>query len=180
VRSLVISRGEREDLIVVGIDPGLANLGIGVVREQGVTAHYLHAELVRTSSESPSPQRLAYIYQAVKNVLELHKPDALAIEAQFFQLQPGTAFKVGEAVGVVLLACAQLEIPVFEYSPKEVKAAVVGTGNASKEQIIYMVRAMLQLPKTPTSNHAADALALALTHLANRRIRTQMGFSRKV
>lgn len=167
-------------MIVVGIDPGLANLGIGVVCEQGVTSHYLHAEVVRTSSESSSPERLAFIYKAVKNVLEIHKPDALAIEAQFFQLQPGTAFKVGEAVGVVLLACAQLEIPVFEYSPKEVKAAVVGTGSASKEQIMFMVRAVLQLPKTPTSNHAADALALALTHLANRRIRTHMGFSRKV
>ncbi len=178
--SLVISRHEREDLIVVGIDPGLANLGIGVVREQGVTPHYLHAELVKTSSETSSPQRLAFIYKAVKNVLELHKPDALAIEAQFFQLQPGTAFKVGEAVGVVLLACAQLEIPVFEYSPKEVKAAVVGTGSASKDQIMFMVRAMLQLPKTPSSNHAADALALALTHLANRRIRTQLGVSRKL
>ena len=178
--SLVISRRERETLIVVGIDPGLANLGIGVVREQGVTPHYVYAELVKTSSESSSPQRLAMIYKAVKSVLELHKPDALAIEAQFFQLQPGTAFKVGEAVGVVLLACAQLEIPVFEYSPKEVKAAVVGTGTASKDQIMFMVRAVLQLPKTPSSNHAADALALALTHLANRRIRTQMGISRKV
>ena len=178
--SLVISRREREILIVVGIDPGLANLGIGVVREQGVTPHYVYAELVKTSSESSSPQRLAMIYKSVKSVLELHKPDALAIEAQFFQLQPGTAFKVGEAVGVVLLACAQLEIPVFEYSPKEVKAAVVGTGTASKDQIMFMVRAVLQLPKTPSSNHAADALALALTHLANRRIRTQMGISRKV
>lgn len=167
-------------MTVIGIDPGLANLGIGVVREQGVTPTYLHAEVVRTSSESSSPERLAFIYKAVKNVLELHKPDAMSIEAQFFQLQPGTAFKVGEAVGVVLLACAQLEIPVFEYSPKEVKAAVVGTGSASKEQIMFMVRAVLQLPKTPTSNHAADALALALTHLANRRIRTHMGFSRKV
>jgi crossover junction endodeoxyribonuclease RuvC len=178
--SLVILKSERETLIVVGIDPGLANLGIGVVSEQGVTPHYLHAELVKTSTESSSPQRLAMIYKAVKGVLEVHRPDALAIEAQFFQLQPGTAFKVGEAVGVVLLACAQLEIPVFEYSPKEVKAAVVGTGSASKDQIIYMVRAMLQLPKSPTSNHAADALALALTHLANRRIRTQMGISRRL
>ncbi len=158
-------------VIVVGVDPGLANLGIGVVREEGKTPRFVSCELVRTSSEMNTPERLLMIHRAVKSVLEVHQPDALAIESQFFHQQPGTAFKVGEAVGVVLLACAQREIPVFEYGPMEVKQALVGTGGASKEQVIFMVRATLALTKNPESTHAADALGLALTHLANRRVR---------
>ena len=166
-------------MIVVGIDPGLANLGVGVVREEGKTAKFVHAELVRTSSELETPERLALLYRAVRGVLEVHQPEALAIESQFFHQQPGTAFKVGEAVGVVLLACAQLAVPVFEYGPMEVKQAIVGTGGASKEQVIYMVRATLGLHKNPDSSHAADALALALTHLASRRVREHAGLMRR-
>ena len=132
---------------MIGIDPGLANLGIGVVREDGKTPVHLHSQLVQTSSSNSAASRLAIIYRAVKLQLELHQPEALAIEGQFFQAQHAmTAFKVGEAVGVVLLACAEMNIPVFEYSPKAVKQALVGTGNASKDQIIFMVRATLQLP----------------------------------
>jgi crossover junction endodeoxyribonuclease RuvC len=165
----------------MGIDPGLANLGIGIVREDGKTPVYLHSELVRTSSSASAPNRLAFIYKAVKMQLELHRPEALALEGQFFQAQHAmTAFKVGEAVGVVLLACAELEIPVFEYSPKAVKSALVGTGNATKDQIIFMVRATLQLRENPNSSHSADALALALTHLASRRVKQFAGVSRMV
>jgi crossover junction endodeoxyribonuclease RuvC len=159
-------------VIVVGIDPGLANLGIGVVREVGKTPHFVHSELVRTSSELETAQRLAMIYRAVKGVLEVHAPEALAIESQYFhERQAANAFKVGQAAGVVLLACAQHGVPVFEYGPMQVKQALVGTGGASKEQVIFMVRATLALPKNPESTHAADALGLALTHLASRRVR---------
>jgi crossover junction endodeoxyribonuclease RuvC len=158
-------------MIVLGIDPGLANLGLGVVREDGKTPVHLHSQVVQTSSTQTTPQRLAFIYQAVRQQCALHQPQALALEGQFFQAQHAmTAFKVGEAVGVVLLAAAEQGVPVFEYSPKAVKQALVGTGNASKEQVIYMVRATLQLPSSPSSSHSADALALALTHLASRRV----------
>ncbi len=158
-------------MIVVGIDPGLANLGIGVVQEIGKTPHFVHSELVRTSSELETAQRLAMIYRAVKGVLEVHAPEALAIESQYFhERQAANAFKVGQAAGVVLLACAQHGVPVFEYGPMQVKQALVGTGGASKEQVIFMVRATLALPKNPESTHAADALGLALTHLASRRV----------
>ncbi len=168
-------------MIVMGIDPGLANLGIGMVREDGKTPVYLHSELVQTSSSSTAANRLAFIHKAVKLQLELHQPNAVALEGQFFQAQHAmTAFKVGEAVGVVLLACAELEIPVFEYSPKAVKLALVGNGNASKDQIIFMVRATLQLRENPNSSHSADALALALTHLASRRVKEFAGTLRKV
>lgn len=155
----------------MGIDPGLANLGLGVVREDGKTPVHIHSELVQTSSQRNMPERLAFLYRAVHQQLARHKPNALALEGQFFQAQHAmTAFKVGEAVGVVLLAAAEHGIEVFEYSPKAVKQALVGTGNASKEQVIYMVRATLQLPISPNSSHSADALALALTHLAMRRV----------
>jgi crossover junction endodeoxyribonuclease RuvC len=165
----------------MGIDPGLANLGIGIVREDGKTPVYLHSELVRTSNTTTAPNRLAFIYKAVKQQIALHQPEALALEGQFFQAQHAmTAFKVGEAVGVVLLACAESNIPVFEYSPKAVKSALVGTGNASKDQIIFMVRATLQLRENPNSSHSADALALALTHLASRRVKQFAGTSRIV
>jgi crossover junction endodeoxyribonuclease RuvC len=166
-------------MVVVGIDPGLANLGIGVVREDGKTPVFLYSDCIRTSTDTPHPQRLALLYKAVRGVLEVQQPNALAIEAQYFHAQPGTAFKVGEAVGVVMLACAQLEIPVFEYGPMEVKQALVGTGQASKEQVIFMVRATLQLKISPSSSHSADALALALTHLASRRVREFAGLSRR-
>lgn len=160
-----------QNVIVVGVDPGLANLGIGVVREEGKTPRFVASELVRTSSEMGTPERLLMIHRAIRRALEVHQPEALAIESQFFHQQPGTAFKVGEAVGVVLLACAQQQVPVFEYGPMEVKQALVGTGGASKEQVIFMVRATLALTKNPESTHAADALGLALTHLASRRVR---------
>jgi crossover junction endodeoxyribonuclease RuvC len=180
IRNACQRRGTLEHMVVVGIDPGLANLGIGVVREDGKTPVHLHSELIRTSTTTSHPERLALLYRAVKGVLEVHHPDALSIEAQYFHAQPGTAFKVGEAVGVVMLACAQLAIPVFEYGPMEVKQALVGTGRATKDQIIFMVRATLQLKTSPASNHSADALALALTHLASRRVRDFAGLSRQV
>jgi crossover junction endodeoxyribonuclease RuvC len=166
-------------MIVMGIDPGLANLGLGVVREDGKTPVHLHSQTVQTSSTQTTPQRLAFIYQAVHQAFALHQPQALALEGQFFQAQHAmTAFKVGEAVGVVLLAAAEHGVPVFEYSPKAVKQALVGTGNASKEQVIYMVRATLALPTNPTSSHSADALALALAHLASRRVVAYAAISR--
>ena len=167
-------------MIVVGIDPGLANLGIGVVREEGKTPKFVHCELVKTSASLETPQRLAMLYRVVRGVLEVHKPEAMAIESQYFhERQAANAFKIGEAAGVILLAAAQLEVPVFEYGPMAVKQAIVGTGGASKEQIMYMVRATLALPKNPDSSHAADALALAMTHLASRRVNQHAQLLRK-
>ena len=167
-------------MLVVGVDPGLANLGIGVVRESGKTPAFVAAELVRTNSDSATPQRLLLLHDAVSRVLAEHRPDAVAVEGQFFHQQAGTAFKVGEAVGVVLLACAKAGVPVFEYGPMEVKDALVGTGGATKEQVIFMVRATLALPANPTSTHAADALAVALTHLATYRVKERARLLRQV
>lgn len=172
-------RRYRGRVVVLGVDPGLANLGLGVVRELGLTPSFVWAELVRTSSDEPTPGRLLRLHEAVRGAVELHRPDVVAIESQFFHQQAGTAFKVGEAVGAVLLACAMARLPVFEYGPMEVKEALVGTGGATKEQVIFMVRAALALPAGPRSSHAADALALALTHLASRRVRERAGQLRR-
>lgn len=153
-------------LTVVGLDPGLANLGLGAVRQSYREVEHVGSKLVRTSSSDEQAARLERIFQCTRAFLLEHRPDALAIEGQYFHRQREVAFKVGQAVGICLLAAAQLEVPVFEYGPMQVKQALVGTGRASKSQVSYMVRATLHLTKTPESHHVADALALALTHLS--------------
>ncbi|MGL4609363.1 MAG: crossover junction endodeoxyribonuclease RuvC [Trueperaceae bacterium] len=157
-------------LNVVGIDPGIANLGIGAIRQEGTKAQLLNCQLIRTpSSEDPSLRLLA-IYTEVKGFLQTHKPEALALESQYFHQQKEVAFKVGQAVGVCLLAAGELDIPVFEYGPMQVKQALVGTGKADKVQVAFMVRALLNLTKPLESHHVADALAIALTHLSFHKI----------
>ena len=158
-------------LTVVGLDPGLANLGLGAVRERGRDATYLGSMLVRTHPKQKQQERLASLYDEVTMFFLQHKPDVLAVEGQYFHRQREVAFKVGQAFGVCMLAAAQQGIEVVEYGPMQVKQALVGTGRAGKAQVAYMVRAMLGLKETPESHHVADALALALTHLSFRQIR---------
>lgn len=160
--------------MVVGLDPGLANLGLGAIRQQGRDARYLESKLVRTHSRTAQAERLAQLYHEVEAFLRHHNPDALAIEGQYFHRQREVAFKVGQAVGVCLLAAQQTGTTVVEYGPMQVKQALVGTGRASKAQVTYMVRAMLNIKQAPESHHVADALALALTHLSSHRISSLM------
>lgn len=153
-------------MIVLGIDPGLANLGAGVVRGSARKAEHLHHLCLNTASTEAMPQRLERLYGEVSRLITQYQPEAVAIEEQFLRRQADVAFKVGQAFGVVQLACAQAGLPVYGYGPMQVKRALVGTGRAEKEQIIYMVKAQLGLHDL-SNNHAADALALALTHLAH-------------
>ena len=152
------------------MDPGLAHLGLGAVEEARKEARLLGSLLLTTSARLPTPQRLSEIRDGVQAFLAEHRPDALAVEAQFFHQQRGTSFKVGQAFGVVLLCAADMGLPVHEYGPLEVKQALVGTGRADKAQVAFMVRALLSLPRRPASDHEADALGLALTHLQSRRL----------
>lgn len=161
-------------LRVVGVDPGLANLGLGAVEEVRLATRLLGSELITTTPRASQPERLLKVRAAFQGFLNTHRPHAVAIEGQYFHRQRDVAFRVGQAVGVVLLTAAEAGVPVFEYGPMQVKQALVGTGKADKAQIAYMVRALLALPSTPASNHVADALALALTHLQSRRI-AQLG-----
>lgn len=158
-------------LTVVGLDPGLANLGLGAVRERGREVTCLGSQLVRTSPQQNQAARLEHLYDAVSSFFLLYQPDVLAVEGQYFHRQREVAFKVGQAFGVCMLAATQQKISVVEYGPMQVKQALVGTGRAGKAQVAYMVRAMLGLKETPESHHVADALALALTHLSFRQIR---------
>lgn len=155
---------------MVGLDPGLANLGLGAVEERGKTYRVLGSNMVTTASGQDQTARLTHLFESVSGFLDLHSPDALAIEGQYFHRQRDVAFKVGQAYGVCLLAAAMREIPVFEYGPMQVKQALVGNGRASKSQVSFMVRGILELDATPKTSHVADALALALTHFNHRRL----------
>ena len=152
-------------MIVLGIDPGLANLGLGLIEGDIRKARHLHHVCLTTQSAWIMPRRLQYIHSEVSRLLAEYQPEAVAIEDQILRRQADVAFKVGQAFGVVQLACAQAGVPVHPYGPMQVKRALVGTGRADKEQVIYMVKASLGLREI-FNNHAADALALALTHLA--------------
>jgi crossover junction endodeoxyribonuclease RuvC len=160
---------------VVGIDPGIANLGIGAIKQEGTKASLLNCQLIRTPSSEDASTRLLTLYTEVKGFLKVHKPQALALEAQYFHQQKEVAFKVGQAVGVCLLAAGELNIPVFEYGPMQVKQALVGTGKADKIQVAFMVKALLNLTKPLESHHVADALAIALTHLSFYKIQKMAG-----
>ncbi|MEF2280080.1 crossover junction endodeoxyribonuclease RuvC [Deinococcus sp. YIM 134068] len=153
-------------MIVLGVDPGLANLGLGLVEGDIRKARHLHHVCLTTESAWVMPRRLQYIHEEVSRLLAEYQPQAVAIENQILRRQADVAFKVGQAFGVVQLACAQAGVPIHAYGPMQVKRSLVGTGRADKEQVIYMVRASLGLGEL-FNNHAADALALALTHLAH-------------
>lgn len=151
-------------MITLGIDPGTALLGFGVISSNG-DPQVLDFGVVATSPDRPMPQRLAELFDAVVELLDRHRPDVVAIEQLFFARNVTTAIAVGQARGVVLLAAAKASTPVVEYSPSEVKHAVVGYGKAIKSQMQEMVRILLGLDQVPQPDDAADALAVALCHV---------------
>jgi len=152
-------------MIVLGIDPGTADTGYGVVRSAGSRLAALGAGVIRTDARTPLEQRLAEIHVAVSELLERHRPDAVAVEELYFGANVRTAFAVGQARGVVLLAAGQRSVPARSYTPQQVKGAVCGHGRADKEQVAKMVARLLGLGGPPASDHAADALAVAICDL---------------
>lgn len=150
---------------VIGVDPGLSRCGLGVVEGDARRAVVLRAGVVRTDADAPTASRLAEVHAAVKRLLTEHRPDALAVERVFVRANVRTVMSVSQAIGVVLLAAAHTGVPVAEYTPTQVKAAVAGHGDAEKPQVGYMVRALLGLDEVPRPPDVADALAVALCHL---------------
>jgi len=150
--------------VTLGIDPGTAILGFGVIIGDS-QPELVDVGVLETSSSMPMAQRLKAIFEGITALLVEHQPDAVAIEQLFFSRNVTTAIAVGQARGVALLAAAQAGIPVSEYSPSEVKHAVVGYGKADKRQIQEMVRLILNLRVAPQPDDAADALAVALCHV---------------
>lgn len=151
-------------MIVLGIDPGISNLGIGVVQHIGKTTTLLHAEVVLTKNADPAPHRVGLIGHALEAAILAHNPDAIAVEDQFFYRQNEMAYKIGWAMGAVMLVANRHGLSIYGYAPTKVKQAIVGTGRADKDQVAYMVAAILKLPKPPSPSHLADAVAIAITH----------------
>jgi crossover junction endodeoxyribonuclease RuvC len=152
-------------MIVLGIDPGLANTGYGVVARRGGRLVALDGGCVETAAGLASERRLAAIHARVAELLDEHAPDAVALEELYFGANARSAFAVGQARGVVMLAAGQRGIACSGYTPQQVKSAVCGTGRAAKDQVGRMVQALLALPVPPTPDHAADALAVAICHV---------------
>jgi crossover junction endodeoxyribonuclease RuvC len=152
-------------MIVLGIDPGLANTGYGVVARRGGRLVALDGGCVETAAGLASERRLAAIHARVAELLDEHEPDAVALEELYFGANARSAFAVGQARGVVMLAAGQRGIACSGYTPQQVKSAVCGTGRAAKDQVGRMVQALLALPAPPTPDHAADALAVAICHV---------------
>jgi crossover junction endodeoxyribonuclease RuvC len=150
--------------VVMGIDPGAANLGFGIVRVDGSQMVALDGGVVETPSELPMERRLERIHSAIAELLAWHEPRALAIEEVFFGRNVRSAMAVGQASGVAMLAAAQRGIGCFAYTPQAIKMAVCGSGGAGKKQVQRMVGTLLGLPEPPTPDHAADALAVAICH----------------
>jgi crossover junction endodeoxyribonuclease RuvC len=154
-------------MVVLGIDPGLASTGYGVVARRAQRLVALDGGVIETPAGTPPERRLADIHAAVDGLLAEHEPDCMALEELYFGQNVRTAFAVGQAKGVTILAAGVRGVPCESYTPQQVKGAVCGNGRAPKEQVARMVQALLALPAPPASDHAADALAVAICH-ANR------------
>jgi crossover junction endodeoxyribonuclease RuvC len=151
-------------MIVLGIDPGLASTGYGVVSLCDGRLTALDGGVIETSAAAPRELRLADIHNEVDELLDRHRPDAVALEELYFGQNVRTAFAVGHARGVVMLAAGQRGLPCAGYTPQQVKGAVCGNGRAGKDQVGRMVKALLGLDAEPRPDHAADALAVAICH----------------
>lgn len=156
--------------LALGIDPGTATTGYGLVRlEPDGSLLPVKYGVILTPKESPAPARLEMLYDQLRGLLDEYKPETAAVEKLFFQRNVTTALAVGQARGVVMLCLQQAGIEAFEYTPNEIKQAVAGYGSAQKKQVQEMVRALLLLPEIPKPDDAADALAVAITHLHTKR-----------
>jgi crossover junction endodeoxyribonuclease RuvC len=163
--------GRGPDGPVLGIDPGVARCGYGAVRRGPGGPEAIAYGVLRTTSDRSLPERLAGLEQELEGLVAEIRPEALAVERVLFQTNAHTAMAVGQASGLALAIAARRAVPVTYYSPNEVKLAVAGHGAAVKEQVQEMVTRLLRLGETPRPADAADALALALTHLWGARLR---------
>ncbi len=157
-------------MLVLGVDPGTAITGYGLVREDGDHLVLLECGVITTSAGDGLPARLQAIYQGLSRLARDHRPDAAAVEELFFSRNARTALAVGQARGVALLALADGGLPVYEYKPLQVKLAIAGYGGAGKAQVQEMVRLLLDLDAVPEPDDAADAVAIAVCHIHSARM----------
>jgi len=162
-------------LRILGIDPGTATVGYGVVDKIGASPVVVRYGTITTSPKQPAPRRLLILHEELNSVIDEFSPDVIVMEQLFFAKNQTTAIAVGKACGVLQLVAAQRGIPVVEYTPPEVKQAVVGYGNAEKKQVQYMIQRILGLDKPPKPDDAADALALCVCHAHAEKLRRLEG-----
>jgi crossover junction endodeoxyribonuclease RuvC len=161
-------------VIVLGIDPGVANTGYGIVAHDRGRLVALDGGVIETSARSDAGIRLAHIHERVTELLDAYKPEAVAVEDLYFGTNAHSAFAVGQARGVVILAAGQRGIRCSSYTPQQVKSAVCGSGRADKGQVQRMVQTLLTLPELPRPDHAADALAVAICHANGARLQAAL------
>ena len=149
---------------ILGIDPGLATIGFGVIEKINYNFEAVDYGIISTPKEDTFPDRLLTIYQATGSLIDTFKPDAIAIEELFFMKNITTGIPVSHARGVILLACYQKMKNIYEYTPMQIKLALTGTGSADKHQMQYMTKSILNLKDIPRPDDAADALAVAICH----------------
>ncbi|MFA5107522.1 MAG: crossover junction endodeoxyribonuclease RuvC [Patescibacteria group bacterium] len=148
-------------MIILGIDPGLARIGYGVIRKQGSALSYIDAGCITTSATMPFAQRLIVINRSLKKILQRHKPDHVAIERLFFFKNAKTAFSVGQAWGVITFTVTTAALPIIELTPLQIKQAVTGYGQAPKGQVEKILKLLLKVKNLPGPDDAADAVACA-------------------
>ena len=151
-------------MVILGIDPGYAIVGWGLIEYKNNSFFPLRYGAVTTDADMEFNSRLKVIYDDVSEIIKAFKPDALAVERLYFTTNQKTAIMVAEARGVILLSAQQSGLPIYEYTPLQVKTAVTGYGKAKKPQVMEMTRRLLNLPSVPKPDDTADALAVAVTH----------------
>lgn len=148
----------------MGIDPGSLITGYGLVEQQGRDIRHVDSGIIRVGRSRPKPERLLVIKQKLTEILERHRPDAVAVEEIFMAKNPKSTLTLGEARGAILVAAAEAGLPVYEYTPREVKSSVVGAGAAHKSQVAAMIKKLLRLDHDPETEDETDALAVAFCH----------------
>jgi len=164
-----------EGLVVLGLDPGTRVTGYGVVRELSGKAELVATGTIRTPVKKDMATRMGFIFDRLQELIRLHAPAEAAIENVFVSKNPSSALKLGQARGACMAACATNDIPMGEYEPTKVKKNLVGVGNAPKSQVAYMVAHCLGIKKPDWPEDASDALAIAICHLNERRMRRLTG-----
>jgi len=151
-------------MVILGIDPGVATIGFGIIRAERGKNTLLQYGVITTPPGIPLSERLVQIYDDMQQLIETFKPDEIAVEELFFSKNITTGISVAHGRGVILLAAEKMGIPVFEYTPMQVKQSVVGYGKAEKKQVMQMTQRLLNMMEIPRPDDAADALALAICH----------------
>lgn len=165
-------------MIILGIDPGYAIVGIGVIEYTANKFRPLEYDAITTTAHTPTSLRLKTIYDKINEYLKKYKPDAVAVEELFFNNNAKTAISVAQARGVLVVSATNLGIPVYEYTPLQIKQAVTGYGRADKNQIQQMVKMLLNLKMIPKPDDAADALAVAICHAHSGKMNDKFGLNK--